>query len=162
MPISDLINLHFTAAEITAVNNALATIQTTLAAKSRNLSPDERRLYGSINEQNKLIVHKVRDYRSNQPGMSSVDVDWAEFEADYQDRNFLEAVLARVLVISEIASDTKILHDHDVYQAALMDYDYTKYKMGTNSAGYDTKYEDLKQFFPGGGHASAAPENPQE
>ena len=166
MPITDLINLHFTTAEMTAINNALATIQSTLAPKSRNLTPDERRTYGSINEQNKLLVHKVRDYRTNQPGMSAADIDWTEFEADYQDRNFLEAALARLLLLTEMAGDTKILHDYDVYQASLMEYDYTKYKKGTNAAGFDTKYEDLKQFFPSGNpgpgaNNAPAAENPQ-
>ena len=162
MPVPDLINLHFTAAEITAINNALATLQNALAPKCRNLTPEERRTYGSVNEQNKLLIHKVRDYRTAQPGMSTADVDWAEFEADYQDRNFLETVLARLALVGEMAGDTKILHDYDVYQAALLDYDYTKYKKGTNNPGYDTKYDDMKQFFPGGGHdQDMEPENPQ-
>lgn len=149
--------MHFTPAEMAAVNGALATIQTTLAAKGRNLSPDERRQYGSINENNKLLVHKVRDFRTNQPGMSSADVDWTEFEADYQDRNFLETVLARLDVIGEISSDTKILHDYDVYHAALLEYGFTKYKLTTNSPGFDTKYEQLRQFFPTGGHPAETP-----
>ena len=162
MPLTDLINQHYTAAEITAINNAVNALQTALVPKARNITPEERKQYGSINEQNKLLVQKVRDYRTNQPGMASPDVDWAEFEADYQDRNFLEALLARLTTLAEIASDTKILHDYDVYQASLMDYDYTKYKMGTNAVGYDSKHDDIKQFFPntgggGGGSSSSAP-----
>lgn len=151
MPINDLINLHFTAAEITAVNGALTTLQNALAPKCRNLTPEERQQYGSIGERNKLFVHKVRDYRIAQSAMSSPDVDWVEFEADYSDRNFLESTLARLALITEMASDTKILHDFDVYQSALTDYDYTKYKMTTNTSGYDAKHEDMKQFFQGGG-----------
>jgi len=162
MSISDLNNLHFTAAEMTAINNTLAALQVSLAAKCRNLSPGERKTYGSVNEHNKLLIHKARDYRASQPGMSSPDVDWTEFEADYADRNFLETVLAKLTVLAEMAGDTKIQHDYDVYQAALMDYDYTKYKMGTNQPGYDTKHDDMRQFFPSGGGASAqSPENPQ-
>jgi len=156
MPI-DLINLHFTAAEISTVENALNTLLSTLSAKGRNLTPDERQQYGSIKEQNKLLVNKVRDYQQSQQGMSSPDVDWQEFEADFQDRNFLELVLARMETIIEIVSDTKMLHDFDVYQAALTDYDYTKYKAGTQALGYDSKHADIRQFFPntGGGGRKA-------
>lgn len=157
MPVNDLINLHFTAAEISAITTALNTIQTTLLAKSRNLTPAERQQYGSISEQNKLLVQKVRDYRTNQPTMSTPDVDWTEFEADYQDRNFLETFIARLDALQEMASDTKMMHDHDVYQAALLDYDFTKYKMGTNTPGFDTKHQDIRQFFPntgGGGNST--------
>lgn len=162
MPINDLINLHFTAAEITAVNNALTALQTALAPKCRNLTPEERQQYGSIGERNKLLVHKVRDYRMAQSAMSTPDVDWVEFEADYSDRNFLETVLARLTLVTEMASDTKILHDFDVYQASLTDYDYTKYKMTTNTPGYDAKYEDMKQFFPGGNVSKSLPESAPE
>lgn len=161
MPFDNLINLHFTAAEISAITTALNTIQTTLLAKSRNLSPAERQQYGSISEQNKLLVQKVRDYRTNQPTMSTPDVDWTEFEADYQDRNFLEVVLTRLDALQEMASDTKILHDYDVYQAALLDYDFTKYKMGASAPGFDTKYQDIKQFFPNPTGNNSNPNNTQ-
>lgn len=163
MPIKDLINLHFTPADMTAINTALTTIQNTLAAKCNNLTPEERQQFGSIGERNKLFVNKVRDYRSNQ-GMGTPDVDWTEFEADWQDRNFLETFLTRLALFTEMAGDTKIMHDYDVYQAALTDYDYTKYKASTNTPGYDTKYDDLRQFFPGGGHGATntPPASPTE
>jgi len=161
MPITDLINLHFTQAEKTALDNALNLIQNTLVPKCRNLSAEERQRYGSINEHNKLLIGKVRDYRATQPGMSSPDVDWAEFEADYQDRNYLELFLARLATLGEMADDTKKLHDYDVYQAALTDYDYTKYKANTNTPGYDSKHDDIRQFFPNTGHrAQTPPETP--
>lgn len=161
MPLTDLINVHFTAADITAINTAVNALQTALAPRCRNITPEERKQYGSINEQNKLLVQKVRDYRTNQPAMSSPDIDWTEFEADWQDRNFLEALLARLDTLIEMATDTKVLHDYDVYHAALTDYDYTKYKMNTSAVGFDTKYEAIKQFFPntggGGGATTTTP-----
>ena len=161
MPIENLINLHFTTAEISAITTALNTIQTTILAKCRNLSPAERQQFGSISEQNKLLVQKVRDYRTNQPTMSSPDIDWTEFEADFQDRNFLEVFLTRLDALQEMASDTKMMHDYDVYQASLLDYDFTKYKMGTNTPGFDTKYQDIKQFFPNTGGSSNTTNNTQ-
>lgn len=159
MPTTNLISSHFTAAEMGSVNDALTTILNILQPKSQNLSPEERRTLGSINENNKLVVQKVYDYHKNQPQMSSPDIDWAEFESDLKDRNFLEAVLTQLAVISEVASDTKILHDHDVYRIALLDYDYTKYKMGTNASGFDTKYVDIKQFFPNPSGSNGSSDN---
>jgi len=159
-----MINLHLTQAEMNAINNALATVKNTLANKCRNITPQERQQYGSIKEQNKLLVNKVRDLRTNQTGMSSPNVDWTEFEADFQDRNFLEVFLLQLKTIAEMAEDTKILHDFDVYQAALLDYSYTKYMTETSVPGYDTKYEELKQFFPntGGGAKPSAEAAPEE
>lgn len=149
MPLNDLVQLHFTAAEIATVDAALTQLENVLAAKCRNLTPDERVQYGSVNEQHKLLVNKVRDYRLTQPNMSSPDVNWTEYEADYQDRFFLETRMQRAYTLIEMMGDTKILHDYDNYQNALMDHRYTRYKAETEAGGgYSTKYQELKQFFP--------------
>jgi uncharacterized FlgJ-related protein len=156
MPFQELAQNHFTAAEMTAIDNALAAIETVIAAKNvNNLSPEERNQYGSIKEKNKLFANKVRDYFQTQPALSSPDVNWVEFEADYQDRQFIDRRLSRIATIVEKMTDKKILHDYDNYQNGLVDYDYTKYKAGTGSgAGYDTKAQDLGQFFTGGNDGS--------
>ena len=43
--------------------------------------------------------------------------------------------------------NAKILHDYDNYQAALTDYAYTSFMAGTATPGYETKMNDIKQFF---------------
>ncbi|SMO58730.1 hypothetical protein [Solitalea koreensis] len=151
MPLNDLMNQHFTAVEMSVIDGALNTIQNTLQAKCRNLSPEERVQLGSINEQNKLLVNKVRDYNIAQPAMRSPDVNWVEFEADWQDRSFLDTRLDRINMLAEMMMDTKILHDSDNYQHALLDYKYTKYKADTDAGGFKTKCEDIKQLFPNTG-----------
>jgi hypothetical protein len=149
---NDLVQLHFNDAEKNAVDTALNQIESTIAAKCRNLTPDERMQLGSVNEHNKLLINKSRDYRLTQPGMSSPDVNWAEFEADWQDRFFLETRMQRLLTIFEMMGDTKILHDYDNYQNALVDHRYTRYKAETEAGGgYTTKYHEMKQFFPNTG-----------
>lgn len=161
MPINNLINLHLTAAEIATINTALNTIETTLAPKCKNLTPEERLSLGSIKENNKLLVNKVRDFRNTQPNLSSPDIDWTEYEADWQDRYQMETLLMRLSTLSEMLSDTKILHDHDNYQQALLEYKYTKYKADTEAAGgYSTKHEELKQFFPNTGGGSGSSTDP--
>ena len=63
MPFDNLNNNHYTAAEKTAATTALNALETALTAKFKNLSADERKKYGSINEQNKLIVNKEIEAR---------------------------------------------------------------------------------------------------
>jgi patatin-like phospholipase/acyl hydrolase len=157
MPIDNFSGLHFTGQEMQDVDTALQTIEDIIRAKSKNFTPDERQKYGSINEQNKLLVNKVLDYQKNQPQLASTDVDWKEYNEDFSDRSFLDTRLNRLEGIQEMMNDTKIAHDFDNYQAALTDYDYTKYKASTNAPGFGAKAEDLKQFFPGGGTKPAAP-----
>ena len=156
MPFDNLNNNHYTAAEKTTATAAIAALETALAVKFKNLSPDERKKYGSINEQNKLIVNKVHDYRTNQPGLSSADVDWVEFQNDYDSRDFIQGIIARLQSMIDGLDNNKILHDFDNYQAALTDYGYSQYKAGTKTAGFETKVNELSQFFSRTGTSNSA------
>ena len=104
-------------------------------------------LFRVINEQNKLIVNKALAYRTNQPNLSSADVDWEEFQNDFDSRTFIEATITRLQAVLEGLNNNKILHDFDNYQAALTDYGYSQYKAGTKAAGFETKVTEMAQFF---------------
>lgn len=166
MPFTNFDNRHFSANEKTAVNTAITSLETALAAKLANLTPQERQQYGSVNEQNKLIINKVKDYRDSQPALSSTDVDWAEFLNDYDTRSFIQTTMQRLQSVLDGLGNAKILHDWDNYQAALTDYNFAKYKANTQVAGYETKVNELAQFFTGGSNAKAknkpAADTPEE
>lgn len=147
MPFHDLIQKHVSEADAKAVDEAIEVIEAILADKVVNLSTEERQRYGSIKEKNKLVVNKAWDYHTAQPDLSSPDVDWVEFEADYKDRVFFETRSNRFLSLVERMMNAKMLHDWDNYQNALTDYDYTKYKAGTKATGFQKKATDLGQFF---------------
>ena len=148
MPISNLNNDHFTQKEIDIINQAWGTIMNVLAAKTRNLSPEERMKYGSISEQNKLVVMKTLEYAGNQHHLNSPDVDYKELQADFDDRMFLAGLVSRMVEATNICNNIRITHDYDAYQAARLDYDYTKYKLKTQpGAGFESKYNDLLTFF---------------
>lgn len=147
MPFLNLDNRHFTAAEKATINSSLATIETILNTKLVNITAEERSKYASVGEQNKLLVNKVKAFRDNQPQLSSPDVDWVEFAADYESRVFIQAVMLRIESFMTSLLNSKILHDADNYTAALLDYDYAKYKMGTNTPGFEVKVNELSQFF---------------
>lgn len=147
MPFTNFDARHFSATEKTAINTAVTSLETALIAKLANLTPEERQQYGSVNEQNKLIINKVKDYRDSQPALSSPDVDWVEFANDHDTRSYLQNLIQRVQSLLDGLSNAKILHDWDNYQASLSDYEFAKYKNGTNAVGYETKVNELKQFF---------------
>jgi hypothetical protein len=147
----NLIETQLTSAERTQIDSLIAQLEAALEGKLTALTEDERSRYGSINEQNKLLVNKVREYRQNNPAMSSPDVDWDEFETDYQSRVFLESRSDRLKSLVYQMQSTKILHDNDNYQDALNDYAYAQYKKGANEAGYAEKVAEIKQFFPKSG-----------
>ena len=147
MFLNNLNSDHFTAAEKTSALTGLSALEAILAPKLISLSKDDRQKYGSINEQNKLVVNKTRDYHSSQPALSNPDLDWTEFEDDFQSREFTEAVIYRLKSIVEGLENKKILHDFDNYTAALKDYGYSQYQAGSNKPGYQVKIDEVAQFF---------------
>lgn len=100
-----------------------------------------------MNETNKLMVNKVRDYRTSQPALSNPDVDWVEFEKDYQTRVLVEAAIYRLRSILDGLENKKILHDYDNYNMSLKDYGYSQYQLGAEKVGYQIKVDELSQFF---------------
>jgi hypothetical protein len=147
MPLKDLILNKFTPADIIALNTALQNIETTIANKTVNLTGEERQRYGSINEQNKLFVNKVNDYRISHPQMNSPQVDWTEFQNDFNTRNSLSIILSKLETITEQLTDTKILHDRDSYQQSLTQYKYISYLSDETGAGTTSIKDELAQFF---------------
>lgn len=153
MGITNLNNSHLDNAKLTSILDAITVLETALGDFNYNLSPQDRKRYGSINEQNKLLVNKVYDYNKNQPNLSAPDMDWQEFENDYNSRRNLEGMISRLNSLITKMVDAKTLHDYDNYQAALEDYGFTSYKAGGSAAGFQTKHADLKQFFGRSGSA---------
>lgn len=156
MPFLNFDSRHLSEAEKTAIQNALQVLETALAPKLANLSAQERQQYGSVNEQNKLIINKVKDYRETQPNLSSPDLDWNEYLQDHDSRAFLQNQAERLTELLRGMENAKILHDWDNYQAALVDYGYTQYKNSSGATGYSTKETELKQFFNRTGATSAS------
>ena len=161
MPFSNLIQTHFDAPERQQAFDLINNLRALIIPKSHNLNPEERQKYGSIHEKNKLFVGKVIEYNQSQPHLSSPDVKWQDMDSDWADHSFLEQLLRMIEEVAEIAKDTKTLHDYDLYQNALTDYDFVKYRKDIDTgAGFETKYNDLKQFMsPGPGKNSASPNN---
>ena len=157
MPITNLNNAHLTAAQVTAAQDALTQLENALAVVNVNLTPDERQQYGSINEQNKLMVNKVNDYRRDSPNLSVSDVDWAEFNKDFASRGVFENLITRLDALTNKLKNAKTLHDYDNYQSALDDYAYTTYKAGSQAPGYETKMNEMKQFFNRSGKGKEKP-----
>ena len=147
MFLNNLNNDHFTDPEKTAVLASLTDLEALIAPKAVSISKEERQKYGSVNEQNKLVVNKVNDYHTNQAALSSPDVDWGEFGKDFKSREFTESVINRLKSMVEGLENKKILHDFDNYTAALKDYGYSQYRAGANQPGFQTKVDEIGQFF---------------
>ena len=159
MAFTNFDNRHFSVIEKAAVDAALASLELAVSSKLANLSGAERQQYGSVNEQNKLIINKVKGFHDTQPALSSPDVDWAEFNNDFDTREYLQSAVLRLQSLIDGLGNAKILHDFDNYQASLTDYDFAKYKASTSAVGFQTKVAEIAQFFSGGSRP-ASPDAP--
>lgn len=147
MSIQNMGKNHFTTTEMQDIDSHLQAIEAIFATKTVGLTAEERQKYGSINEKNKLFVNKVHDFVQSYPQHLAPDVDWAEFQQDYQSRQFLETRMQRIQTLAETIYNNKILHDYDNFSDALAYYDYIQYRENRGVAGAAQLVQELKQFF---------------
>jgi len=143
----NIIESKFTTADVTAIDGDISSLKNKLKGKTGILSAEERPRYGSVNEQNKLIVNKARELWQSNPELSAPGVDWDEFESDYQARIIIERWIGNLQSMIDALKSTKIMHDYDNFQDALNDYSYAQYQDGAGEEGYSAKVEQYKQFF---------------
>ena len=160
MALDNLFTVEFTPDELLQMDNGLNMVEQVLKDKTHNLTPDERRQYGRIAEQNKLFVNKSRDYMHQYPDLVPGYIDRKEFERDYEARAQIEQRLIRLEGLTELLSDTKTLLDHDNYNNALSFYRSVRLLSNENVPGSTHVFKGLRQFFSGGRHTPDEPEQP--
>lgn len=148
MAINDLIQNKFSEEDMKKIKEQTSILEGLFTDKVVGLNPEDRKKYGSINEQNKLLVNKIKDYVENQPQHNPSEVKWDEFLQDYKAREFLESLIQRLNNLVYQLESTKILHDYDNYQDSLAYYAYLEYRVGKNIAGASEIHSTLQQFFP--------------
>ncbi len=150
MALDNLISVSFTSEELTKISAAIEQINTVLKDKAINLTPEDRRQYGSIADRNKLLVDKAKFYMEKAPTTVPKTIDKAEFDRDYAARGQVEGPLRELTMVAEKLRDTKTLLDYDNLQVAQAYYRYVKFLAEQNEPGTTTIYQDLRQHYHGG------------
>ena len=133
--------------EKATISKALKDIKAIVDAKLPDLNADKRRFYGSINEQNKLFVNKAREIKTINPQLVPLEVDWVEYEKDYNARMFYESTLLLANGIISRLESAKMMHDYDNYNDSLVLYRYIDFKRRSDTPGAEASYNVLKEFF---------------
>jgi len=147
---NDLIQVTFTAEELTENHAHLDALLAFAGEGAPDLSSEDRTNYGSINETNKLLVNKSKSYMEQNPELIPSFVNMDEFNKDFTARKNLEEMIQKLDLIKRKLSDTKILLDHDNYQDTMAFYRSVRYYAGEQQQGAIPIYEELRQFFPHG------------
>ncbi|WP_378180890.1 hypothetical protein [Aquimarina sp. SS2-1] len=147
MALENLISVSFTEEELAQLDQHLLGIRQILNGKTVNLTPDQRRQYGRIANQNKLIVDKAKNYMEQHPDWVPRFVDKAEFDRDYTARQQIENRVQLLENLSTQLIDTKTLLDHDNYNNALSFYRMIRFLAGENEPGAKAVHEDMRVLF---------------
>lgn len=152
MALDNLISIRFTDEEVQKMQQAITLLNEVLAGKAVNLTPEERKQYGSIADRNKVLVDKVKDYMEQNPETLPRTLDKVEFDADYKARTQLEVPMRSLNRVMEKMRDTKTLLDHDNFMAAISYYRYIKYLASENEPGTTSIYQDLRKHYQNSGN----------
>ena len=147
MALDNYISVSFTEAELSTLDAALAQIQTVLDGKTINLSPEQKKQYGSINEENKVLVNKVKDTEANFPEHHPYFLDKAEFDRDFAARQIMESRAEILQSLTEQFIDTKTLLDFDNMNYSVAYYRYMKALSQQEVPGTTSIYENLRQVY---------------
>ena len=162
MAIDNMISVDFSDQELNKIENALNEVMQLLSGKVINLTPEERKQYGSIADKNKVFVDKCKAYMEQDPTTVPNTLDKHEFDKDYKARQQMEEPLKKLSRITEMLMDTKILLDFDNYNGSLSYYRYVKFLATQNTPGITSIYADLNQHFQSmGKRAKKAPDTPE-
>lgn len=132
---------HLSTEQVEYINTTISFLESAQEHTFSFLAGDERRRYGDICAQNKLLIYKVGDYATNEPDMRNPNVDWDEFAKDFTGRIVLEGFIDRLQKLLDGFENAKCLYDYDNYQAAIDDYNYA------DRNKYREKQRNLKEFF---------------
>ncbi len=147
MAIDNLISIVLTDEEVEIIEKAIDAIDNVLKDKAVNLTPEERKQFGSIADKNKVLVDKCKYYMEANPETLPKVIDKDEFDRDYKAREQMEKPYKRLARIMEKLQDTKTLLDHDNFHAAIAYYRYIKFLASQNEAGTSTIHNDLKKQY---------------
>ncbi len=143
----NLISVTFTEEELKQLDDAIKVIESIITPKTSRLSPEERKQFGRIAEQNKLFVNKTKVYMEEYPQYVPPFLDKAEFDRDYEARGIIEKRLMRLERITNALESSKILLDNDNYSNALTFYRNIKFLRQENMPGAEAMAETLSSFF---------------
>ncbi|HLT07886.1 MAG TPA: hypothetical protein VK014_10185 [Cyclobacteriaceae bacterium] len=156
---STLNNLSFQIpeADLQAVKDALATIQSILSPYLMALSPEQRRVLPKMGDGTAPFVGKVIDYAESNSEFVPPFVDVQEMRLDWNAVQDLMPLLRTVSQLQSNLNDTILLAGSEGYVSSLSYYNSVKLAAKMNVPGAKTIYEDLRQRFEGNGKRSSSP-----
>lgn len=162
MPISNMISIEFTPAELKQIDDALTKLETIFKDKVVQLTPKESQRYGKLGNQTENWSNMVYTDSKTAPNLIPPFIDQKEWEKDETARDQLSLRAARLESITQQILDTNRVIGFDIYQTCLTVYNNCKYLSGQDMPGAKTYYERWSAQFPGSKAAIASKKAAEE
>lgn len=140
------LNVAMTAAQVTAVKNALQTIATNMPFLL-GLTIEERIALPKINISNKVFTEDAINAVANNIGILPSYISATSMQLDYQLFTQLDELLGLMRQMVERMEDTQMLAGSEAYVAALSSYKLFSAAAGAGLSGADTITESLRVRF---------------
>ena len=147
MSTENVISIEIPAADIQAVKDALATINSTLAPYLLALTPEQRKTIPKMSDGTEPFVAKVLEYAQNDAQFVPPFMDVPEMKKDFDAVTQLLPILRMVQQLDDNLSDTAMMAGSEAYVAALSYYNSVKMAAKMNIPGAKAIYDDLSKRF---------------
>ncbi len=134
-------------ADLQDAEQKLTDVETVLHGKVPELTAEQRRNLGSVDEQNKLLISKVISGLDSHPHIQPTGIDWVAFQQEALLREQLEVQISRTKSILYKLESAKILHDHSNMQDSLGYYRFLDYLNTTKQTDVTVLHNDFKTHF---------------
>jgi hypothetical protein len=149
MALDKLISVVFTEEEIASIDSALSAIENIVKSKAVNLTPKQRQFYGRVAYEMEVWVDKTYSYMQQDAQLVPPYIDMEEHTKDIIAHRALNPRIERLNNILQLLEDTNRLLGSDLYNNSLAYYRNLREASKVNAVGASSKYNDLKQQFPG-------------
>lgn len=138
------INATLSAADATAVMDAINTIRTKLPFLL-DLTLDERRALPKMGDKSRAFVSQALDVAKQNPDVLPRSFDVDEMSKDVELANALQPIMLALTQLQELVDDTYLLVGSEAYMAALLVYQYAR--AGGKGEALDGLLDVLSQRF---------------
>ena len=143
------ISLEITAAQKTAIVDAVMALKAALNGITINLTKEERQSLPKIGDKTLAFDEKCQAYMAARPELVPGFIDMAELAKDRKAIADLLPCLRELAPLCEGLEDTIMLANSDNYVGDLAFYQNVRQAAKRGVSGADTIYNDLKTRFPG-------------
>ena len=145
MAYQNLLNISFTKEEALQLTGAIETIEKIVNQKGIELTPIQRQGFGRVCNRRFRWIKKAANFMKANPYLTAIPVSIEEFSDDIETEEVLMPAINSLEPVLQKLIDMHLLIGSDLYHNSLIYYRNIKAASGSNIAGANFVYQELKE-----------------